>query len=196
MRSRLVLALAIGATAPALASPTPLEDPLLVVSHPSGLQDQPAVATNAEGAFVVVWADHDRDQGDPRAVEARRFDSSGSALGSEFQINTRSYGAQEDPVVALADDGSFLALWSSSDGIEDPQVRGRSFGPEGQPLAADRLISDHANRFVFAPEVEALADGRFVATWSADDRIAARTIASSWDPSRSTPSMKERSILR
>src|SRR5262245_54612602 len=57
-----------------------------VNGYTSSDQTGPAVAVDANGAFVVVW--EQGDGGGPDNVMARRFTSAGAALGSEFLVNT------------------------------------------------------------------------------------------------------------
>ena len=56
-------------------------------------QDAPAVAAADDGGFVIAWASNSQD-GFGHGVFARRFDSAGSALGVEFQVNTYTQAAQ------------------------------------------------------------------------------------------------------
>jgi hypothetical protein len=51
-----------------------------------GDQKQPSVATLTNGDFVVTWQDSGT-----RCVQAQLFDSSGNALGDEFQVNTYTH---------------------------------------------------------------------------------------------------------
>src|SRR5262245_33327189 len=58
-----------------------------VNSYTSNSQRLAAVATAADGDFVMVWQSYGQDGYGP-GVFARRFTSAGAALASEFQINT------------------------------------------------------------------------------------------------------------
>jgi hypothetical protein len=51
------------------------------------------VASDAAGNFVVVWTS-DLQDGSSLGVFARRYSSSGAALGSEFRVNTYTTNAQ------------------------------------------------------------------------------------------------------
>src|SRR4029077_6014783 len=76
-----------------------------VNTYATGWQRFPAVAADAVGDFVVVWEDAGtytsyRD-GSSSAVFGQRFDSSGSRVGDEFQVNTYTISAQFNPDVAM-----------------------------------------------------------------------------------------------
>jgi hypothetical protein len=45
--------------------------------------------------------------------EGQHFASDGSAIGSEFQVNTYTTHSQRSPSVALASDGDFVVVWDS-----------------------------------------------------------------------------------
>src|SRR6185295_17446085 len=64
---------------------------------------QHTVATDASGNFVVVWQSQGSSGNDASgySIQARRFDSSGSAIGDDFQVNTFTVSAQRFPSVAV-----------------------------------------------------------------------------------------------
>src|SRR5688572_9614018 len=71
-------------------------------NSPSGIVlNTPAVAMDADGDFVVVWTSglvtislEVTQDGDEHGVFGQRFSRDGLRLGSEFQINTYTTGAQ------------------------------------------------------------------------------------------------------
>ena len=79
----------------------------------NGIQDQPGVAMDADGDFVVVWRSFSQD-GNSDGVFARRYDSAGATIGADFQVNSFTTGQQRSPAVAMADDGAFVAAWESN----------------------------------------------------------------------------------
>ena len=52
--------------------------------------------------------------GDLWGVFGQRFDSSGSAIGSEFQVNTHTTSYQGYPSVTSLTDGGFVVAWQSA----------------------------------------------------------------------------------
>lgn len=98
-----------------------------------GDQANPAVASDAEGNFIVVWQSDDQD-GNGRAVIGRRFDKFGNALGSEFQANTFTDGHQDNPGVGSDANGNFTVVWESlGQDLGGDGVFGQSYDPSGLP---------------------------------------------------------------
>ena len=75
----------------------------------------PQVAVQNDGTFLVVWQSESSAEGDTQglSVQARRLNSAGAAIGSQFQINTSTVGDQSVPRIATAPYGRTLAVWQS-----------------------------------------------------------------------------------
>lgn len=84
-----------------------------VNSYTTGNQDTPSVAMDAMGNFVIAWDSYLQD-GDGFSINAQRFDTAGSAQGSEFQVNTFSFRDQIVASVAMDATGDFDIGWQSS----------------------------------------------------------------------------------
>ena len=77
-------------------------------------QNRPTISHDPTGAFVVSWQSYGRD-GSYYGVFGRRFYSSGTSLGAEFQVNQYTTSAQRDPAISHDSSGSFVVAWSSLD---------------------------------------------------------------------------------
>lgn len=77
-----------------------------------GSQYQPSVAMSSTGEFVVVWTSVDQDASGS-AVIGQRYYSDGTALGSEFRINSYETDDQSLPCVSLNGIGDFAVVWQS-----------------------------------------------------------------------------------
>ncbi len=99
------------------AGGTPLGAPTQVNTTSVGDQTRPTISMAADGKFVVVWVDRDGGASATYDVFARRYDSNGNPLGSEFLINSTTTNMQVSPDVAMADDGSFYVSWQSHSGL-------------------------------------------------------------------------------
>ena len=64
-----------------------------------GRQENPQVAMDNAGNFVIAWSSFGQD-GSSWGVYGRRFSASGAPLGGEFQVNTFTTNAQRHPVGA------------------------------------------------------------------------------------------------
>ena len=86
-----------------------------VNTYTTDAQYAPAVASDAAGNFVVVWYS-DRSSGadaSNSSIQGQRYDASGVALGSEFQINTYTTSIQTRPAIATDGSGGFVVVWES-----------------------------------------------------------------------------------
>ena len=64
-----------------------------------------------DGDFVAVWDGN--HGGATQDVFGRRFSSTGTALGGDFQVSVTSLDTQRYPAVAGRGDGSFVVVWQS-----------------------------------------------------------------------------------
>lgn len=144
----------------------------VVNSYVNGDQTQPAVASAADGGFLVVWTSFgsNGDDSEGRSVQARRFDSSGTALGLDMQLNTWTTGAQEEPSVAATSDG-FLVVWESfgADGNDDG-IRGRRLDSAGQVVGDEWQINASTTGRQVRPAVAA-SDNGYVVVWDSVESV-------------------------
>jgi hypothetical protein len=124
-------------------------------TYAGGYQYYTAVGAAPDGGFTVVWDSFGQD-GYNQGVFARRFDSLGDSIGTEFQVNTYTYGTQEEPAVGFAGDGSFVVVWED---YERGAV-GQRFDSAGVPVGGEIVAEDLMNR----PDVAVRSDGAFVVT--------------------------------
>lgn len=94
---------------------TPRGEPFIVNSLRDGAQQWPQVSINDANEFTIVWEHDTGDLNLATEIFARRFDPNGSPAGEPFQLNTHTLDKQRDPDVAMAGDGSFVAVWESSE---------------------------------------------------------------------------------
>jgi hypothetical protein len=130
------------------------------------LSDQffPDIAAAGGGAFVVVWQSF--QDGSDLGVFARRFDSTGSAVGGELQVNAFTTGTQGRPAIGMADAGDFLVAYrdGTRDGNQDG-VFARRFDAAGSPAAADFQVNSYTVNDQRLPAVALGDDGGFAVVW-------------------------------
>ena len=87
----------------------------LVNTDASGSAYVPDVAVDPMGSFVVVWTTYRATGADGEAtgVFGRRFEPSGDAVGSEFQVNLYTYSQQSYPAIAARGARTFVVTWQS-----------------------------------------------------------------------------------
>jgi hypothetical protein len=125
-------------------------------------QQYSTVAMDASGNFVVTWSGHQAGHWD---VYAQRYNSSGTAQGSEFQVNTTTTSDQMFSTVAMDASGNFVVTWSGHQSgnwdvyAQRYSASGVAQGGEFQvdtPAASDQEFSN----------VTMTPAGSFVVTWS------------------------------
>jgi hypothetical protein len=136
----------------------------------------PKVAADADGDFVVAWAQYDVFDNDHTPVFARRFDSTGSPLDTpEFQVNTYTTsccayalpGEDEDGIEVAADaDGNFMVVWSRTVTSESG-VFGQASDSAGAAVGGEFQVNTTPLPDAY-PTMGIAADGtgRFIVTWS------------------------------
>src|SRR3972149_653080 len=112
MQSRGFLSFFFLAALPSMAWGQPVGSEFQVNTYTTGRQEIPSVASDATGNFVVVWNSSPQD-GSNSGVFGQRYDDSGNALGSEFQVNSYTTSNQFFPSVASDANGNFVVVWMS-----------------------------------------------------------------------------------
>ena len=134
-------------------------------------QRNAAVATDADGDFVVTWTNF-RDGNED--IYARRFFANGLPMGPSFLVNTYTDDAQTWSDVAMNDGGDFVVTWSSYAQETNGQlgtgwgVYARRFDPFGQPLAPEFLVNVTTAGDQQTPSVAMSSDGGFIIVWTSD----------------------------
>jgi hypothetical protein len=149
-----------------------------VNTYTTGNQFSAAVAMDSSGGFVVAWTSgtyyNNAPDGSGYGVFARRFASTGTPLGGEFQVNTYTTGNQEQPAVAVAPDGTFVVVWESGDYYGPTQdgsrfgIFGRRFDATGTALGPDFQVNTYTTGSQADPALAMDAAGNFVVAWESD----------------------------
>jgi hypothetical protein len=126
-------------------------------------QAYPAVASAANGDFVVVWI-----MGDTSGVDVlgRRFDSSGGPRGPEFRVNTAT-GFHTEPAVAADPSGNTVVVWKYAD--PDGPTRallGRRYDSTGAAQGGEFQVATFGYYFQARPAVATASGGEFVVVWT------------------------------
>ncbi|PKL76432.1 MAG: hypothetical protein CVV27_10295 [Candidatus Melainabacteria bacterium HGW-Melainabacteria-1] len=135
-------------------------------SYTLGGQTHPALATDANGNFVMVWQSYGQD-GDGEGVYAQRFNSSGHALGDEFRVNQSTTGDQKFPDVAMSTNGSFVITWQSGQS-GDVDVYGRFYSNDGEAIGNEMRINTSTGGDQSEPKV-ASNSLNYIFTWTSED---------------------------
>src|SRR5207244_209830 len=102
----------------------------------------PGVAMSPSGAFVIVW--HSKQSGDD--IYAQLYNSSGSAVGSEFRINVTTTNIQDQPGAAMDSSGNFVVTWRSvAQDLSGSGVYARRFNSSGTALSGEFAVNNITN---------------------------------------------------
>jgi len=147
-----------------------------VNTYTPGYQEEPRVAADAAGGFVVVWRSSPSfgagQDGSSGGVFGQRFGSSGAVIGGEFQVNTYWTGVQRSPVLAIDPQaGTFVVVWrsgyyygSTQDG-DGEGVFSQHFDSAGAPIGPELQVNTYTTDEQRWPAVAADGTGRFVIAW-------------------------------
>lgn len=129
-------------------------------------QHLPRVAMEGDGDFVVVWLGGASQDGSFSGVFGRRFDSTGAAVGVEFQVNSYTTSMQVRPAVAQSASGDTVVVWESE--FQDGSaygVFGQRFDSAGLPLGGEFQVNTFTTGNQLGPVVAADPAGAFVVAW-------------------------------
>ncbi len=135
-----------------------------VNSTVANAQDQPAIAMDKDGDFLIAWRSN--QDGVSNDVYAQRYNAVGIPLGGEFRVNTTTAEAQGTPSVAMDADGDFVVLWNSY--AQDGDVYGvyaRRYNVAGIAQGGELQVNTETVDEQRHSSVAMDADGDFVVTW-------------------------------
>lgn len=109
----------------------PVGDEFQVNAYTSGSQLLPAAGIAADGSFVVAWGSGGSAGNDSSgySVQGRRFDTGGTPLGGDFQVNSYTSSDQLFPSLAVAAKGDFVVAWSSRGSAGGDSLQHQRPGP-------------------------------------------------------------------
>jgi hypothetical protein len=150
-----------------LAQAPPLGSEFRVNTYTTGKQYlRPGVASRGDGSFVVVWTSREDQDGSGTGVFGQRFDSSGSKVGVEFQVNTYTTSLQFGPEVAVDGSGNFVVVWNSyeQDGSKFG-VFGQRFDSSGAKIGSEFQANSYTTADQTGPSTASDGPGNFVVLW-------------------------------
>ena len=138
-------------------------------------QNQPVVARNSAGDYVVAWSEDVRDPLVDPAVYVQAFFADGTQRSPEVQVNISTNGTQRLPDVDIDESGDFTVVWESffNDGVAPAdhfQVLARRFSAVGIPLTGEIPLSAATTLEQNNPRVALDGSGGFIATWHSLDQ--------------------------
>ena len=112
------------------------------------------------GGWVAVW-EHWENGVAGSDVDGQRFDPTGAAQGSVFQVNTSS-GRDGSPAVAMNSTGDFVVVWADDDSEE---ICARKYQADGTALTGELVVATSGDFIRTSPAVAIAAGGEFMVVW-------------------------------
>jgi len=135
-------------------------------SYTTDSQRNPDVAAASDGSFMVVWESRNQDGGN-FGVFGQRYDSTGAAAGTEFQVNTFTTSFQVGPVVARLAGGGFVVAWGSDSQDGDGYgIEAQRFDASGSTLGSEFQVNSFTTGYQNYASIAASANGSFVIAWA------------------------------
>jgi Ca2+-binding RTX toxin-like protein len=146
-------------------------DDFVVNSTAAANQFDPSITALADGRFVATWQSEDTGDGSGSCIRARVYNADGSAAGNDFIVNSTAADNQFDPSITALADGRFVVTWQSDDTGDGSGscIRARVYNANGSAAGNDFIVNSTAAGSQSDTSITALADGRFVVTWTSDD---------------------------
>ena len=141
----------------------------LVNTFTASSQSAASVTGLDDGGYMVAWRSFGQD-GDSWGIYGQRYDAAGATVGTEFQVNTETAGAQDIPEVVALDGGGYVVVWQSAaqDGSGNG-VFGQAYDAANVSQGGEFQINSTTAGDQGMPVVTALTGGGFVATWDSAD---------------------------
>jgi hypothetical protein len=104
---------------------------VLAAADATDTQDEPAIAAQSDGSFVVAWTEHSIANGDGMgtSIRARTFAAAGTATGAAVVLPSLGIAGDQTAPAAAAADMRFLVAWTSGS-----SVHARIVSSMGAPL--------------------------------------------------------------
>ena len=152
------------------ATGAPVGSEFQVNTTVAGDQASPTAAMGDDGRFVIAWQGSAGDG--TTNIYAQRFDSSGTAAGSEFQVNNFTALDQIMPAVTMNAAGQFAIAWVSSHPAAtipelDPEksVFVQWYDAAGVSTGDEVLAHNYVKDAQESPSLGMDAAGKFVIAW-------------------------------
>jgi len=127
----------------------------------SSYQDEPSIAMDGNGDFVVAWEDVRNGSFD---IYAQRYSSNGSAVGANFKVNSDVGNWHYSPSIAMDGSGNFALTWyDNRDGNYD--IYAQRYASNGSTVGANFKVNDDLGNSHYSPTLAMDGAGDFVVGW-------------------------------
>lgn len=150
------------------ADGTKVGDEFRVNTEREGVQNEPTIASLANGGFVVSWMGNSELQGGD-SIRAQIYDQDGTAVGGEILVSP-IFGHQTEPTITGLADGSFVVSWTDDsrtvNNADIANIHAQVFTANGTKLGEELLVNTQRVNGQEQPTITSHADGGFVVSWT------------------------------
>jgi hypothetical protein len=143
----------------------PLGGDLAVNTTVTGAQQNPSVASDSAGNFVVAWESAGQD-GNGNGVFMRRFSSAGDPLTDELLVNNITIGDQAGARVGMNAAGEFVIAFTST-GVDGSgtAIRMQRYASTGEAVGSQVTVNTYTTGDQQAEAVSVSGSGDFIIVW-------------------------------
>lgn len=127
--------------------------------------DESSVAVDGAGNFAIAWTHEFSNTGGDDDIRLRRFDANGNALTTVDQIVAQPGGDQDEPAIAMSNDGRFVIAYEDD---TNETVRYIEYSSDGVPVGLPRQY-DITHGFEDNPSVAINGSGAHMVIAADDD---------------------------
>jgi large repetitive protein len=130
-------------------------------------QGTPSAAGLADGGFAITWTSWNGQDGSGNGIYAQKYDAAGSSVGGELQVNTITFGGQNNSLVSGLDDGGFIIAWEGNDAAGSG-IFAQRYNASGSRSGGEFQVNTHTDNTQSELSVAGLVGGGFVITWQSN----------------------------
>ncbi|RXI43519.1 hypothetical protein CRU99_07140, partial [Malaciobacter mytili] len=134
-----------------------------------GFDRESQVVGLKDGGYVVTWYGPDAD-GD-NSVYVQKFNSNGAKDGNivTIEIPNKTNHHEVEPQIASLRDGGYVITWAGRVNASEVSVFVQKFDSAGNKQGEVLKLDGDYNFRVFNPQIEELANGAYVVSWTGKD---------------------------
>jgi Ca2+-binding RTX toxin-like protein len=127
---------------------TPVGDDFVVNTTAAGEQNRPAVATLADGRFIIAWESKDTGDGSGGCIRARAYNADGTPISNDFIVETTTANDQSRPKITVLADDRVVISWYGDEGATSIDIRARTFSLDDVTNTGPAIANSIANQSV------------------------------------------------
>ena len=131
-------------------------------------QGGPAIASDNEGNFAIVWHSINQPGGSNFDIFCQRYDNNGSPVGIEFMINDSTTGRQFNPAIAMDGMGNFTVAyeWENMDTYDSESIYVKQFDQDGVMISGEFIVNSFHGGNKINPSIAMHSGGDFIIAWT------------------------------